>query len=150
MEDNKLRRFHQAQEGTFDKALSELKNGRKTSHWMWFIFPQMVGLGSSEASRRYAINSLTEAEQYLADGLLGGRLVQISRTSLELEGKSANDIFGSPDDLKLRSSMTLFAAVKDADPVFQQVLDKYFGGKGDSRTLEILERKKQQVEQGDR
>ncbi len=117
---------------------------------MWFIFPQMVGLGSSEASRRYAINSLTEAEQYLADGLLGGRLVQISRTSLELEGKSANDIFGSPDDLKLRSSMTLFAAVKDADPVFQQVLDKYFGGKGDSRTLEILERKKQQVEQGDR
>jgi len=107
---------------------------------MWFIFPQIGGLGFSETSRRYAIQGLQEAEEYLQDPLLADRLIRLCHLLLDQEGKTAHDIFGSPDDLKLRSSMTLFSAVKPSHPVFQQVLDKYFKGQKDPKTLELLGR----------
>jgi len=109
---------------------------------MWFIFPQIQGLGSSETSKFYAIKNAEEAEQYLQQPVLGSRLIEICRELLQLEENDANRIFGSPDDMKLKSSMTLFASLPVTDPVFQQVLDKYFDGKRDSRTLGILDRQK--------
>lgn len=136
--ENDLQRFYRAQANTFETAFHELQQGRKKSHWMWFIFPQLRGLGFSETSRRYAIHNLQEAEEYLQDSLLADRLIRLCFLLLNLEGKTAHDIFGSPDDLKLRSSMTLFSAVSPSNPVFQQVLDKYFGGKKDPKTLELL------------
>lgn len=138
--ENDLQRFHRAQAGTFEAAFEELKKGRKQSHWMWFIFPQIRGLGFSETSRRYAIHDLQEAEEYLQDPLLADRLIRLCSLLLDLEGKTAHEIFGSPDDLKLRSSMTLFSSVRQPDPVFQQVLDKYFAGKKDPKTLELLDK----------
>jgi len=136
---NDLKRFLDAQENDFERALSEIKRGRKQSHWMWYIFPQIVGLGSSETSRFYAVKDRAEAELYLAHPVLGARLVRISEALMEIEGKTANQIFGSPDDVKLKSSMTLFGALKNTNPIFQSVLDEYFNGTNDLRTLQLID-----------
>ncbi len=136
---NDLKRLLDAQENDFERALAEIKRGRKQSHWMWYIFPQIAGLGSSETSRFYAVKDRAEAELYLAHPVLGARLVRISEALLEIEGKTANQIFGSPDDMKLKSSMTLFGALKNTNPIFQSVLDKYFNGTNDLRTLQLID-----------
>jgi len=133
-----LNRFIDAQKDDFERALSEIRAGRKQSHWMWYIFPQIAGLGFSSTSKFYAIRNKTEAESYLAHPTLGRRLVEISNALLEIDGKTAHQIFGNPDDLKLKSSMTLFGALENTDPVFQKVLDKYFDGAADQRTLDLL------------
>jgi uncharacterized protein (DUF1810 family) len=133
-----LGRFVQAQEGDYERALSEIHSGRKRSHWMWYIFPQLDGLGFSATSRRYAIKSLAEAEAYLRHPVLGARLVKCAEAALAVEGRTAFDIFGSPDDLKLRSSATLFARVSPAGSVFERLLDKYFGGERDEKTIRLL------------
>ncbi len=135
---NDLKRFLEAQEDDFATALAEIRGGRKRSHWMWYIFPQIAGLGFSSTSKFYAIKDRSEAENYLAHPVLGKQLIEISNAMLEVEGKTANQIFGSPDDAKLKSSMTLFGALENANPIFQKVLDKYFGGAKDLRTLELL------------
>jgi len=134
-----LTRFLEAQNQTYLKALAELKSGRKQSHWMWFVFPQLKGLGRSSTANFYGIESLAEAEAYLNHPVLGKHLVEISQELLK-HNKSANEIFGSPDDLKLRSSMTLFAQVGNSDPAFDQVLQKYFDGP-DLRTIQLLKEK---------
>ena len=134
-----LQRFTDAQKDDYAVALSEIKSGRKRSHWMWYIFPQIAGLGFSSTSKFYAIKDRSEAESYLAHPVLGRRLTEISNALLEIEGKTANQIFGSPDDVKLKSSMTLFGALDAADPVFGKVLDKYFGGAKDYKTLELID-----------
>lgn len=133
-----LERFKQAQERDYDTALAEIRNGRKRSHWMWYIFPQIAGLGSTDISRHYAIRDMQEATDYLVDETLGLRLTEICKALLKLETSDAFTVFGSPDHLKLKSSMTLFDAVPATFPVFGQVLDKYFGGERDQRTLDIL------------
>ncbi|MDB5016882.1 MAG: calpastatin [Mucilaginibacter sp.] len=140
MGDNGLKRFIDAQETDYQVALSEIKNGRKRSHWMWYIFPQIQGLGFSETSRFYAIKDINEARKYLKHPVLGGRLIDICKALLQLEDNNATSIFGSPDDMKLKSSMTLFAALPETDPVFQSVLDKFFNGLKDTKTLEIMNR----------
>ncbi len=140
-----LKRFIDAQEGVYETALAELTNGQKRSHWMWFIFPQIDGLGMSETSKFFAIKSIEEARQYLAHPLLGSDLKECTQALLRVEGRSALQIFGSPDDLKLNSSMTLFASVSSGDSLFQQVLDKYYHGEKDTRTLEILEQLKRRA-----
>lgn len=132
-----LSRFLAAQAGIYDQALSEIEQGSKRSHWMWFIFPQFIGLGNSDYAVKYAIRSLDEARAYLEHPLLGPRLRESAKACFAVEGKTASEIFGYPDDLKLRSSMTLFAQVSDTGSVFHQVLDKYFDGLPDSRTLEL-------------
>ncbi len=134
-----LQRFLDAQATAYPPALAEIKAGRKRSHWMWYIFPQIQGLGFSEISQRYAIRDAAEAAAYLQHPVLGARLREITSELLKLSSSSADGIFGSPDDLKLRSSMTLFAAVRGADSVFQAVLDKFFGGAPDAQTLRRLE-----------
>ncbi|PSR55537.1 DUF1810 domain-containing protein [Adhaeribacter arboris] len=136
--ENNLKRFMDAQEADYSMALAEVKNGRKRSHWMWYIFPQIQGLGFSEISKFYAIQDINEAEAFLKHPILGSRLVLICQELLQLKENNANKIFGSPDDLKLKSSMTLFSLVPDTDPVFQQVLDKFFNGTKDSKTLQIV------------
>jgi uncharacterized protein (DUF1810 family) len=123
-----LERFTEAQETDYKIALSEIKNGRKQSHWMWYIFPQIQGLGFSETSRYYAIKDLLEAAAFLQHPLLGSRLVQICDALLGLPDNDANKIFGSPDDLKLKSCMTLFSVLQNTNPVFQLVFDKFFNG----------------------
>jgi len=133
-----LDRFITAQENVYSRALSEIKNGRKESHWMWFIFPQIDGLGFSSMTVKYAIKSREEAVAYLHHGLLGARLREITSALLEIQGKSAREIMGSPDDMKLKSCMTLFALVSDENNIFQAVLDQYFGGKADERTIDLL------------
>ncbi|WP_426492118.1 DUF1810 domain-containing protein [Hymenobacter sp. 102] len=133
-----LQRFLDAQQRDYATALAEIRGGRKRSHWIWYIFPQLQGLGYSETARFYAIQSRQEAEAYLQHPVLGSRLQEISAALLTLESTDATRIMGSPDDLKLRSSMTLFAALEGADPVFQRVLDKFFGGEPDEKTLHIL------------
>lgn len=133
-----LTRFLDAQASTYPTALAEIKAGRKRSHWMWFIFPQVQGLGLSETARFYAIQDLREAEAYARHPVLGPRLVEISQALLGLASSDAHAIMGSPDDVKLRSSMTLFAAVPGADPVFEAVLAKFFGGRRDEKTLRII------------
>jgi len=132
-----LDRFVEAQAGTYDTAVAELSAGRKRTHWMWFVFPQLAGLGSSPAAQRYAIAGLAEARDYLAHPVLGPRLAEAARALLGVEGRSAGQILGHPDDLKLRSSMTLFAEAADDPAVFRAVLDKYYDGP-DRRTLELL------------
>ena len=134
-----LRRFLTAQETVIDTALAELKGGLKRSHWMWFMFPQIHGLGSSYNSRYYAIKSVEEATQFLQHPVIGKRLLECTEAVLAVEGRSASDIFGHPDDLKLKSSMTLFARVSEPGSVFKRVLDKYFQGEQDERTLQLLE-----------
>jgi len=133
-----LNRFVQAQEEVCSRALAEIKLGRKRSHWMWFIFPQIDGLGYSSTAKFYAIKSKDEAKAYLDHPLLGKRLMECAEALLKVEGKSAAEIFGYPDDLKLRSSMTLFASVSAADSLFSRVLTQYFRGEPDQRTLELL------------
>jgi uncharacterized protein (DUF1810 family) len=136
-----LKRFIEAQERDYASALTEIKNGRKRSHWMWYIFPQIQGLGFSETSRFYAIRNLDEAEEFLKHPLLGQRLIDICNALLTLDTNNANSVFGSPDDMKLKSSMTLFAALPGAHPVFNAVLMKFFKGTKDDMTLNIIKKK---------
>ena len=133
-----LQRFEDAHRQDYETALAEIRRGRKTSHWMWYIFPQLKGLGYSPTAQYYGIENLAEAEAFLAHPVLGVHLVEISRALLALETNNADLVFGYPDNLKLRSSMTLFAQIREAAPVFGQVLDKFFDGKPDQRTLELL------------
>jgi len=133
-----LQRFLDAQETTYSLALSEIKRGKKQSHWMWYIFPQVQGLGFSTTSQYYALTDAPEAEAFAQHPLLGSRLVRISEALLELPSNDATRILGSPDDAKLKSSMTLFASLPDPNPVFQRVLGKFFQGQPDERTLRIL------------
>ena len=133
-----LRRFVDAQAGVYDSVLAELRAGRKRSHWMWFVFPQLRGLGSSPTAVRFAISSADEARAYLAHDLLGSRLRECARLVARIDGRSAEDIFGWPDDMKLRSSMTLFARTADDNADFVAVLDKFYGGEEDPATLARL------------
>ena len=137
---DKLQRFLDAQKRDYQTALSEIENGKKRSHWMWYIFPQVDGLGFSETSRFYAIKDLEEAEAFLNQPVLGRRLTEICEALLQQKSNNANQIFGSPDDVKLKSSMTLFAAVPNANMVFQAVLKKFFGGTKDMQTLRIIQK----------
>lgn len=132
-----LQRFVDAQASLYAQVCAELRDGRKQSHWMWFIFPQIAGLGHSEMARRYAISSRAEALAYLAHPILGPRLLDCTRLVNQIEGRTAREIFGSPDDMKFRSSMTLFAAATSDNAVFKEALQKYFGGIGDSLTLKL-------------
>ena len=132
-----LERFLRAQEPVFRAVLAELGQGRKQSHWMWFVFPQIAGLGFSAMSQRYAIGSKAEAKAYLAHPVLGPRLIECTRLVLAVQGRTINAILGAPDDAKFRSSMTLFDAVSN-DPVFDEALARYFAGARDRATLEIL------------
>jgi uncharacterized protein (DUF1810 family) len=137
-----LNRFVKAQAGPYPVALGELRAGRKRSHWMWFVFPQLQGLGSSPTAQLYAIKSLAEARAYLAHPVLGPRLVECVQAVNAVRERSAGEIFGYPDELKFRSSLTLFlmAAASDAKAPFQKALDKYFEGKGDPVTMQTLGR----------
>jgi len=133
-----LQIFVQAQEDIYDQALAELKNGKKVSHWMWFVFPQIAGLGNSEMARRYAIPNLADAKEYLSHDLLGSRLRECTQAVLAVESRSAYEILGSPDDMKLKSCMTLFELADGPDSIFSDILDKYFEGQRDERSLTIL------------
>ena len=137
--ENSLQRFLDAQETDYAIALSEIENGKKQSHWMWYIFPQIQGLGFSETSKFYAIKNIHEANEFMNHPVLGKRLIEISNALLHLETNDAHKIFGSPDDMKLHSSMTLFSSLPNTSPVFQNVLDKCFNGRKDERTLQILD-----------
>lgn len=138
MTSDRLERFRKAQETDYDTALSEIRSGRKRSHWMWYIFPQIHGLGRTGISQYYSIQSLKEAQDYIHDPVLGKRLVEISNALLELEISDPHRVFGSPDDMKLLSCMTLFEAAEPDEPVFGKVIDKFYGGGRDQRTLGIL------------
>ena len=131
-----LQRFVAAQDaaGTYDRAAAELRAGRKTSHWMWFVFPQIAGLGHSPTSRTYAITSLAEARAYLAHPVLGPRLIESATILTGLRGRTAEQIFGPVDAQKLRSCVTLFSHAAPGEPVFRQILDQYFGGEPDAAT----------------
>ncbi len=133
-----LERFKKAQTQDYGNALREIRNGRKKSHWMWYVFPQVRGLGHSSMADYYGISGIDEAKAYLADPVLGPRLAEISEALMELEEKDAAKIFGFPDVLKLRSCMTLFAAVSGENSVFQKVLDAYYQGEKDERTIALL------------
>ena len=133
-----LQRFLTAQETTYNEALSEITKGKKQSHWMWFIFPQIAGLGFTDYNVLYGIKNLEEATQYLQHPVLGKRLIEISKAVFEINGKTANDIFGKPDDRKLKSCMTLFAQITKTDPIFQKVLDKFYQGNKDEKTIQLL------------
>jgi uncharacterized protein (DUF1810 family) len=133
-----LTRFLQAQENTYARALAELRAGHKTSHWMWFVFPQIDGLGRSPTARHYAIKSLAEARAYLKHPALGARLKECTEAMLALHGLSAREILGSPDDLKFRSSMTLFEHAAEDKNLFARAIDTYFAGRRDAMTLMIL------------
>ena len=136
--DSDLDKFVKAQARDYAGALEEMKRGRKQGHWIWYVFPQITGLGMSSTSMHYAIKDLEQANRYFQHPVLGKRLIETANAVLAVEGKTANQIMGTPDDLKLRSSMTLFSMVKNADPVFQAVLDKYFDGEPDQKTVAIL------------
>ncbi len=136
--DYNLKRFVDAQARDYHIALTEIKSGHKRSHWMWYVFPQIAGLGYSEMAKRFAIKDLPDAIAYLEHPVLGPRLMEISHALLRLPGNNAIAVMGSPDDLKLRSSMTLFSLVPGADPVFEAVLKKFFEGKKDSATLQLI------------
>jgi uncharacterized protein (DUF1810 family) len=133
-----LQRFVQAQAPVIDTVRAELARGRKASHWMWFVFPQISGLGRSAMAQRYAIASLDEAQAYAAHPMLGARLRELTALVMAVEGRSAYEIFGTPDDLKFHSSMTLFARAAPDEPLFHGALEKYFGGREDSATVERL------------
>jgi uncharacterized protein (DUF1810 family) len=133
-----LNRFVEAQEDDYEQALAEIRSGRKQSHWMWYMFPQFDGLGVSSTSKRYSIKSMAEAEAYLAHPVLGPRLLECAEAVLGVDGRSAFEIFGSPDDMKLRSCATLFACVSPKGSVFERLLGKYFEGERDSKTLRLL------------
>ena len=133
-----LQRFLTAQEPVMDRVRAELRRGRKASHWMWFVFPQVAGLGSSPTARHYALSGLDEARAYLAHPVLGPRLRECAELAAAVEGGGAAEVFGHPDDLKLRSSMTLFSRAAPDTPAFAAVLDRYFDGEPDGRTLDLL------------
>ncbi len=133
-----LSRFVHAQADDYEQALSELRDGRKRTHWIWYIFPQIDGLAFSSASKRYAIKSVEEARAYLDHAILGPRLQECAGALLRVEGRSATEILGSPDDLKLRSCATLFACLLPAGSVFDRLIEKYFRGERDGKTLELL------------
>ena len=133
-----LSRFVEAQEQDYFRALNEIRDGRKRSHWMWYVFPQYAGLGRSSTSQHFAIKSVEEARAYLAHPVLGPRLAECAEAADAVQGRSATEIFGSPDDAKLRSSATLFAHVSRAGSVFHRLLDKYFNGRADGRTVRLL------------
>ena len=135
-----LRRFLEAQESQYFQALAELQRGRKESHWIWFIFPQIDGLGHSSTSKHYAIKSMSEAREYLKHPVLGGRLKECCEAVLALGERDIAKVLGYPDDLKFRSSMTLFTKAAGQASVFARLLEKYFAGRPDERTLEILQR----------
>ena len=134
---NNVSRFIEAQENTYSDALSEIKNGRKRTHWMWFIFPQIKGLGNTQMSVKYSINDINEAIFYINHPILGNRLKEITGELLKIKDKSALDIFGSPDDKKLKSCMTLFSIVSQ-DSIFLQVLSQFFNSEKDGKTLDII------------
>lgn len=134
-----LDRFLEAQQGIYEQALAEIRAGRKQSHWMWFIFPQYDGLGTSAMAKRYAIKSTAEAEAYLGHPVLGFRLFECAEAALAVPGRSASEVFGYPDDMKLRSCATLFAAVSPPRSVFHRLLDKYFAAEPDERTIQRME-----------
>ena len=138
MIESSLDRFLEAQEGVYARALDDLRGGRKRSHWMWFVFPQIDGLGFSAMSKRYAIRSRAEAQAYLAHPILGPRLLECFAAVLAVEGKSAREIMGSPDDMKLASCATLFERAAPGQPLFGQVLDRYYRGRRDEATLRLL------------
>jgi uncharacterized protein (DUF1810 family) len=133
-----LERFVQAQDGVYDAVLAELLRGKKRGHWMWFVFPQLRGLGQSATSQRYGITSAAEARSYLEHPVLGSRLRECTTAVNLIIGRSAHEIFGWPDDLKFHSSMTLFGLVGPDVPVFGEALDKYFAGRNDERSVELL------------
>jgi uncharacterized protein (DUF1810 family) len=133
-----LDRFINAQKRNYEAALSELKNGKKQTHWMWYVFPQIDGLALSSTSKYYAIKSVEEVQQYLNHPLLGSRLLACTQAVLAVEGRTALEIFGHPDGSKLKSSMTLFASVAKSPSVFERVLEKYFQGERDVKTLHLL------------
>ncbi|MFA6083535.1 DUF1810 domain-containing protein [Mucilaginibacter sp.] len=136
--DYNLKRFVDAQARDYHIALTEIKSGHKRSHWMWYVFPQIAGLGYSEMAKRFAIKDLPDAIAYLEHPVLGPRLMEISHALLRLPGNNAIAVMGSPDDLKLRSSMTLFSLVPGADPVFEAVLNKFFNGEKDKATMQLV------------
>ena len=133
-----LDRFVKAHEKSYETAFAEIKNGRKVSHWMWYIFPQLKGLGVTETSQLYGIDNLEEAQAFLDHPVLGQHLREITAELLLLKANNATEVFGKPDDMKLLSCMTLFASVAITAEVFQKVLDKFFGGRKDARTLELI------------
>ena len=133
-----LARFISAQEPVYSTVVGELRNGMKATHWMWFIFPQIDGLGSSATARHFAIRSLDEANEYLAHPILGSRLIECTGLVNDVDGRSLRQIFGSPDDMKFHSSVTLFSLIEPRDAVFERALDKYFNGELDERTIAIL------------
>jgi len=134
-----LERFIRAQEGgVYEQALAEIRAGRKRTHWMWFVFPQLAGLGMSPTAQRFGIKGIGEAKAYLAHPLLGKRLEECMESAAAIEGLTAREAFGTPDDLKLRSSATLFAAAAPGGSVYEQVLKRFFGGEPDEKTLELL------------
>lgn len=133
-----LKRFVDAQDGIYYHALEEIRSGRKSSHWMWFIFPQFDGLGHSSTAKMYAIKSMAEAQAYLNHPILGERLLECAQAALDVDGRSARDIFGSPDDLKLRSSATLFSRLSPSGSVFEKLIEKYFQNEPDDRTIQLL------------
>ena len=135
-----LERFYKAQEYDYETALSEIRNGRKESHWMWYIFPQITGLGRSTTAEYYAIKSKEEAKGYIEDPVLGKRLIEISQALFQIESDDAEMVMGWPDNLKLRSCMTLFAEVAPEPPVFRNVLEKFYDGEMDGKTLDILKK----------
>lgn len=135
-----LTRFTVAQESIYNYVLTELRNGQKRTHWMWYIFPQIDGLGNSPTSKLYAIKSLEEARQYLNHSVLGARLLECTKAVLAIEGRTVSEIFGFPDVLKFKSSMTLFTAASEPDSVFTNTLVKYFHGEHDVRTIQLLKR----------
>ncbi len=135
-----LQRFVDAQARVYDSVVAELRSGRKRSHWIWFIFPQLAGLGRSPTAQRFGIGSLAEARAYLRHDVLGPRLRECARLVNEIDGRSIEAIFGWPDDLKVRSSVTLFARATDDNDVFRAVLDKYYGGEEDAATVDLLSR----------
>ena len=132
-----LSRFHKAQQGSYETALAEIRSGRKRSHWIWYIFPQIQWLGFSSTAQYYAIENLEEAKAYLADPVLRERLLEISNALLALDSCDPSEVMGYPDDLKLRSSMTLFSLAEPECTVFRDVLDKFYGGREDERTIDL-------------
>lgn len=133
-----LSRFVEAQRDSFEQALAEITAGKKRTHWMWYIFPQIDGLGSSPTARRYAIRGIEEARAYIGHAVLGPRLLECADAAVGVEGRSAAEIFGYPDDLKLKSCATLFACVSPPGSVFDRLLEKYYGGERDRETLRLL------------
>jgi uncharacterized protein (DUF1810 family) len=134
-----LERFVRAQATNYQEALAEIRGGEKVSHWMWYVYPQLAGLGFSSTARFYGLKGAAEARAYLAHPILGPRLRECCEAALAVEEKTAHDIFGSPDDLKLRSCATLFAAVAPDESLFRRLLEKYYAGRGDDKTLRLLE-----------